>query len=67
MVLKIIQWMIVNHNCIQLHYGENQNHVLLRLQPGIPAGQGNSQDHLKGPEGFEGNHSDAPAKANVVL
>ena len=41
---------------ILIPYGQILNQTVLRRPPGIQARQGNSQNHLKGSEGFEGNH-----------
>ena len=52
---------------ILIPYGQILNQTVLRRPPGIQARQGNSQNHLKGSEGLEGNHPDASAKADLVL
>ena len=46
---------------ILIPYGQILNQTDLRRPPGIQARQGNSQNHLKGSEGLEGNHPDASA------
>ena len=50
LVLSLIQWITINTIQYTLHYGKDQNHVFLGYQLGIPAGQGNGQNHLKGSE-----------------
>ena len=67
LVLSLIQWITINTIQYTLHYGKDQNHVFLGYQLGIPAGQGNGQNHLKGSEGCDRNHQNPLSKDNVVL